>query len=265
MAKKRAKTPGRAVVVREEPKIPAVTAPVGSPAYLIQSIAAAAANPAVDVAKMKELYAMHADMKSKQAEIEFNDALAGVQSKINVVVATHINDHTKSKFAKLADVDRHVRPLYTAAGFSLSFGTGTPVRQDDIRITAKLSHKGGHSRDEFLDLPRDESGAQGSKNKTGVQGAGSTTTYGRRYLTCMIFNIPIDDDKDGNGGGGSSKALSDERVDELSKLIKGSKDATEIRMNYGKAFNEADDVGDKSAKTIFKNVKDARKKELGIE
>jgi hypothetical protein len=35
-------------------------------------------------------------------------------------------------------------------------------------------------------------------NKTQVHALGSTSSYARRYLVCMIFNVTTEDDNDGN-------------------------------------------------------------------
>lgn len=40
---------------------------------------------------------------------------------------------------------------------------------------------------------------KGTANKTGTHAYGSTTSYGRRYLFCAVFDIAIGDDDDGVG------------------------------------------------------------------
>jgi hypothetical protein len=45
-------------------------------------------------------------------------------------------------------------------------------------------------------------GPKGNQNKTATHGFGSTMSYGRRYLICLIFNITLtNEDQDGNQPG----------------------------------------------------------------
>ena len=59
---------------------------------------------------------------------------------------------------------------------------------------------------------------------TQVHGVGSAFSYGRRYLTCLVFNIPTGDDDDGNAAGSREqpKYVTKKQVAEINKLIKSS-------------------------------------------
>jgi len=56
-----------------------------------------------------------------------------------------------------------------------------------------------------------------------VQGTGSSVSYLRRYLTCMIFNVATRDDSDGNrarpGNDNAGELTGRAQVDELYKLL----------------------------------------------
>jgi len=73
------------------------------------------------------------------------------------------------------------------------------------RTVAIVTHAAGHNKRHHIDLPPDDSGAKGNVNKTGVQAAGSTNAYARRYLSLMIFNVSTEDDNDGNTAGKGKK------------------------------------------------------------
>lgn len=176
------------------------------PTDLMQALATAAANPAMDVAKVKELFAMHKELQDREAAQAFADAMAKAQSNVLPVARDRHNVHTKANYATLAAVNDAITPVYTAEGLSVSFDTFDPVRDVGlpelekgwVRVVAIVSHSGGHSRKYHLDGPLDDAGVQGSKNKTGIQAAGSTVSYLRRYLVMMIFNVATADDNDGN-------------------------------------------------------------------
>jgi|SRR5579864_65627 len=189
-------------VRREEPaQLPAATS-------LMQALAHAASDPRTNIDNMERLFAMHQTMVHKQAEAEFNDAMARAQQKILPVANNALNTHTSSRYAKLAAINKVITPIYTAEGINISFDSYKPEFDKDgkeinapapgMRRTIAIVSKGGYSRKHHYDLPLDEAGAKGNVNKTGVQAAGSTSSYARRYLVCMIFNVTTEDDNDGN-------------------------------------------------------------------
>ena len=115
----------------------------------------------------------------------------------------------------------------------MSFGTAECPYEGHYRITCKVAHKAGHTRDYQGDFPADVAGSQGKANKTAIQGYGSTLSYGRRYLTLLIFNVVLtDEDNDGN----KLKDHQDEDAPVLSPdQIKQIEDALEFRgMNKEK-------------------------------
>ncbi len=91
-------------------------------------------------------------------------------------------------------------PIWTKHGFALSFGLFEAKKEDHLGIKCTISHSAGHSRVEMGEFELDDSGLQGKKNKTKTHASGSTMSYFRRYLTCMIFNIATQDDDDGTAG-----------------------------------------------------------------
>ncbi len=188
--------------VLEQPQAHAVVA-VTSAGGLLTAITQAATNPQMDMDKVERMFKMHQVMVAQDAEAAFNDAMARTQTKIAPIVTDADNDHTHSRYATLAAINKAIVPIYSAEGLSVSFNTETkndadPIPEGWMRTIALVSHKQGHTRSYHLDLPPDGVGAKGNTNKTGVQAAGSTNEYARRYLTRMIFNISTFDDNDGN-------------------------------------------------------------------
>jgi hypothetical protein len=124
------------------------------------------------------------------------------QAGIGPVFRDKFNAQTSSSYAALESIDRKISPVYTAHGFSLSFGTGDSALVGHIRTLCDCMHEAGHTKQYHVDLPIDSAGIKGSVNKTGVHAAGSTFSYARRYLTMMIFNVVLtNEDDDGNGAG----------------------------------------------------------------
>lgn len=183
----------------------------------VEVISKAASDPTVDVNKMERLLDMQERLMRAQSEAAFNEAMNRCQRELPAVTRSAENKHTKSKYAKLEAIDDAVRPTYTGHGFSLSFSS-QQVDEKTVKVTCRCSHVGGHSRDYELSGQLDTSGAQGTSNKTSIQGLGSTVSYLRRYLTCMIFNVILtDEDRDGN----AMKSVTPAQIEALSKALGG--------------------------------------------
>ena len=170
---------------------------------LLSVIAQAAADPRCDVDKMQALFEMRNAEIARVAQLEFADAMSAAQSEMKPVVKSATNLQTKSKYARLEHIVAMITPVYTAHGFSMSFGTVPGAPEGCIRTVCDVRHRGGHSEHYELDMELDDSGIQGARNKTGPHARGSSISYSRRYLTCMVWNIPTFDDDDGNFAGGA--------------------------------------------------------------
>lgn len=175
-------------------------ATIGDSAALMSAVARAAADPSVDVEKMERLFAMHERMTARQAEQDYAAAMKAAQAAMPSIFRGKENKQTKSWYADLEAITKAIVPVYTAQGFSLSFGQADCPIDNAIRVTCEVSHSGGHSKSFWYDNPIDDAGIAGAKNKTQTHGRASATSYARRYLTIMIFNLTLSgEDDDGNG------------------------------------------------------------------
>lgn len=175
---------------------PGVSAETKAMMAMIEQIAL---NPQADVEKLRAVMDMKMEMFNRSAEIEFNAAMSLVQAEIEPVARSSQNKQTNSRYSKLEKIIEQCAPIWTKHGFSLMFGTDDCPRDEWYRVTCEVSHRAGHSKHYHADLPPDMHGIQGAVNKTPIHGFGSTTAYGRRYLTTLIFNIALkDEDNDGN-------------------------------------------------------------------
>lgn len=188
----------------------------GSPGAIMEVIQRAAADPNTDVDKLERLLGLYERLDSRKAEQEFNVAMVAAQQSMPSVFKNKVNDGTRSKYATLERVNDVIMPIITRHGFSLSFGSSESPLPDHYRVTCTLRHSSGHAVDYFVDVPADTHGAKGSQNKTKTHGFGSTMSYGRRYLTLLIFNVATTDDDDGNAAGGF---CTDEQVAYIKHLL----------------------------------------------
>lgn len=152
----------------------------------------------VDPDSLSKLVALQERILDRQAEQDFAVAMRQTQAAIQPVLKDRRNSQTDSNYATLEALNKAVVPVYTQYGFSLSFGTEDSPTEGYIRIVCDVFHIGGHTRRYHFDLPLDDAGMGGKTNKTKVHASGSTLSYGRRYLTMLVFNVSTTDDTDGN-------------------------------------------------------------------
>lgn len=190
-------------VAPKQPQLPVVSEATA----LIQAIERAALNPQVDIEKMERLFAMQKEIMARQAETEFNAAMAVAQSQIPTIKGHKKNTQTGSFYADLVAVCDVAMPIITKHGFSLSFSQGDCPIEGRIRINLQCAHARGHSRHSHWDAPIDTVGIKGVQNKTQIHGEASSFSYAQRYLTKLAFNLRIEgEDNDGNGAGESGTA-----------------------------------------------------------
>jgi len=186
---------------------------------LFSVLAQAIENPNIDPAKMRELLEMKLRIEAVDAENAFYDAMLAAQEQMGPIVKSITNPITHSKFAPVEHIQRAIRPIYREHGFGLNF-TGEPAEVvGNIRLVCIVAHKVGHRAKYVLEASVDDKGPKGEANKTGVQGAMSTTSYLRRKLYELIFDlILVKDDDDGNLGKGM-KPVTREQADTLYRLL----------------------------------------------
>lgn len=169
------------------------------PSAVLAVIARAAADPSVDVDKMDRLLQMQERVLARQAEVEFNAAMADAQSEMGRISADATNPQTRSKYATYGKLDSVLRPIYTRHGFALSFDEADSPKPDHVRVVCRVSHKAGHNHVYKTDMPADGKGAKGGDVMTKTHAVGAAKQYGMRYLLKGIFNVAIgDEDRDGN-------------------------------------------------------------------
>ena len=218
----------RKVAVEQQALVPvsdtAVVAqpePVAEP-NLLAVIARAAADPQVDVSKMQALLTMHERITAKQAEIQFNSALARLQPRLPRIPAKGqillADGSVRSRYMKFEHVDYRLRPLLAEEGFSVSFGY--EEREKGVRVTLDVLHIAGHKEHRYLDLPID---AQQSRSQ--VQSVRSSQSNAKRYMMIDFFNVVMEgEDQDG----AKAQPITEQeafKIMELLELTNGNREA----------------------------------------
>jgi ERF superfamily protein len=191
------------------------TVPAPAEESMLSIIGKAALDPRVDVEKMKALLELKERIDDNEAKKLFHAAMIAAQEEMRPVVRNCINTDSGNKYANLEAIDSAIRPIYTKHGFVLSFNS-EPGTAGMIVMSCTCMHKGGFAKEYRMEGALDDSGIKGTRNKTGVMAAGSTVSYLRRYVTCMIFNIVLTNE---DNDGASTKYISPDQVRQISDMI----------------------------------------------
>lgn len=184
--------------VNELAVIPKPVPVVSEGGQILEIINRVAMDPNADIEKMERLLVMYQSIQRDKAEREFNAALQAVQAEMPSIKRDADNKQTSSTYARLESINAALIPVYTKHGFSLSFGT-KPGGESFINVTCRVSHVAGHTRDYDYPSPIVTTGIKGNAMMTPTHASGSALSYGRRYLTCLIFNVVLtNEDDDGN-------------------------------------------------------------------
>ena len=197
---------------------------------LISMIERAARDPQVDIDKMERLVAMQERAMARTSEQSFNDAMTKAQGAMHRIAADSTNPQTRSKYASYAALDRAMRPIYTANGFALSFGTEEGGAADYVRVTCHVSNS-GFTRKYQVDMPADGKGAKGGDVMTKTHAVGSAMSYGQRYLLKLIFNIAVGEDEDGN----DTQRVTQDQAGEIQALMDDVGADRDKFLNYMRA------------------------------
>jgi len=131
---------------------------------------------------------------------EWSAAMARVQAQAPAAVKDAVNKQTKSNYAKTEDLVALLKPLWTAEGLWVTWDQDDGAKEGMTRYVAEIGY-GLYSKRYVRDLPPDDAGIAGTKNKTLVHALKSSGTYAQGILLAHIFAITYKDhDNDGNGG-----------------------------------------------------------------
>jgi len=196
---------------------------------ILAVISRAAADPQCDIEKMERLLAMHERMEARNAQEQFNAAMAEMQCEIPTI-AERAKGHGTIRYATLEDISDVVKPIMKAHGFAISFKV--EHAQAGLSVTGILMHRGGHREQTTMLLPLDTSGS-----KNAVQAVGSTTSYGKRYVMCALLNITTrgeDDDAYSAAPSSSEPTITEIQVRQLRALAE--KVSPKAKANFEKLY-----------------------------
>lgn len=179
---------------------------------------------------LEQVVSLYNTQQDRELKREFEAAFAAMQAEIPAILASRRNNQTNSSYAALDDIHKHVKPVLREHGFSIRYESPDVQPEGFITATCILTFKNGWSAKNTSSVPIDNKGIKGSQNKTDTHGAGSATTYARRYSLCGLLDITVTDDDDGNAAGGAPK-VTQEQQSIIMELLHSAPDDTRIAFH----------------------------------
>lgn len=187
---------------------------------------ARAVDRGADLAMVEKLMDLAERSEKNEARRAFNEALAAAKAEIpNIKKNRRVGfdskrdggsrtDYAHEDFAEIARV---VAPILSKFGLSYRFRTHYEPNHP-VSVTCIISHKLGHSEENTLPAPPDNSG-----NKNSIQAIGSTVTYLQRYTLKAALGLAAEHDNDGKGAGADGdEPISNEQLEEIRSKIESS-------------------------------------------
>lgn len=179
---------------------------------------AIASGAGIDV--LEKLMALQERYEKNQGRKAFDNAMAAAKAEIPVIFKSRTVDFTSAKgrthyrYEDLAEVAKTVTPILGKYGLSYRFRTSSAANEP-VTVTCIVSHRDGHSEENTLVGPRDDSG-----NKNSLQQIGSTLSYLQRMTLKASLGLAASDDDDGRlSGNADSGPISADQVETIRREI----------------------------------------------
>lgn len=198
---------------------------------MLAAVMAAAMNPDLDPERIKAFLDMAREMDQEQKRQEFNRAFAAAHSEISQI---HIKKNGEIvypgkggggasviKFIKHDDISKAIKPVLAAHGLTASYSSEMVQGAPKVVTVMTIIHANGHSR-EWRSIPMPMVDSGGGKND--VQGAGSVSTYGRRFVTVAAFDIVAEDADDDGNLGRTTPNITEDQADTIRDILSALED-----------------------------------------
>jgi hypothetical protein len=192
----------------------------------------------VGVDVIEKLMGLQERWEANQARKAFDAAMAAASAEIPVISKNRTVDFTSPKgrtryqHEDFAQITRAIDPILSKYGLSYRYRTSS--ESDKVTVTCVVAHRDGHSQENSLSGPPDQTG-----NKNALQAIGSTVTLLQRYTLKSAFGLAVSDDDDGNAAGTDEK-ISDEQAATITALVQETKSDVTRFLKWANAESISD-------------------------
>jgi hypothetical protein len=217
-------------------------------------VAAAVAKSIVELQQSSERFQW--EREAREDEREFGDALNRCQGLIGRI-APNVHRENNIWWADYAHLDRTVRPIYLAEGFSIGFSEVTIADPSRLRVCGTLT-RGRQKREYFAEISR----APASSKMSQPDADASAKSRCKRYILLDIFNIAVGIDKEEKKGIPQTGEMAETEFVACQDNIKNASTIREAKGAYMIALVKATEANDLTAPALFRKIYDKRMEEL---
>ncbi len=218
------------------------------PVSLLNIIAEASRNPDTNIANLQALLQMQREVMADQAKVSYTHAFWRLKKDMPQIPKNGVIDlgsKGKIKFARWEDMSDAIQPLMDREGFTLSFDTEERAREGGgCVVIGTLTHIDGHSQTARFSLPLDSGPGRNS-----LQAAGSTLSYGKRYVTELLLNI-VRRGEDDDAHTAGIRYIAVDQKNELIALLQETKTDVKAYLRH-LGVNSLDEIEQRNATTAL--------------
>lgn len=193
---------------------------------MLQAVMQASMNPDLDPARLREFLKMGRELEEDERKQEFNRAFHSAYNEISQIRITKAGEivypgKASIKFIRHEDLSRAIKPVLAAHNLTATYSAEIIATPPKTVMVMTIMHCNGYSREwRSIPLPMIDSG--GGKND--VQGAGSVSAYGRRYVIIPAFDIVAENADDDGNLGRAAKPLTAEQAQTVDDILEALED-----------------------------------------
>ena len=181
----------------------------------------------IDLDRLNAVRAMVKETEQDAQRKAFNVAMVAVKAAIPIIVKNAENTDSKAQYATLDKIGEGIDHVLAENGIYVSFYPLPATRENWVKVECVIGHTDGFERRVEVEVPFDSAGKNGTINKTPIHAWRSATTYARRTLYEMIFDVKsrkATPDDDGRAAGGAfMPTITTEQAAEIRQMLKGTK------------------------------------------
>lgn len=206
-----------------EPETDRPDPPLGQPNSIdriIGTIERVARDPSVNVENMERIFALQERLLAIHRKQEFDEALARIQDQIPPVKKDGViplKNGEKIKFAKFESIQKIVKPMLRAEGFTTTYTEEIPADNPAVKRVVITLSRGGHSHSCAAFVPVSDPGPA----RSAAQSMTSATSQGRRRAYVNILDITMEGEDDDGAGG--LEPITEQQVLDLETALTDSK------------------------------------------
>ncbi len=193
---------------------------------MLEVVMRAVTDPSIDPSRLREFLEIGRLLEADRAKKEYIAAFIAAKQEMDGIKIkkdgkiVYEGKGGKAggviKFIKYDDIAAVVKPILAKHDLVATYTAEFSVNPPKTVAVMKLMHKGGHS-EEFRSVPLPMVDSGGGKND--IQGAGSVSMYGRRYVVGPAFDIVAEGDDDDGSGKGQPVQVTEEQAQMIRDIV----------------------------------------------